>query len=1018
MSPLTEKPSAASAPAEKPAASREKEALQPEFLEIEKQIRDVSSAIEPPAFPPAFVPAKSKDIAERNRLSGEWKKLTADPRGDTERSLVVLRELAKSNPGTALQRAKLILDLLTAYSKDLQQYRLEHQALEKMSINAASAALTVPADDVRTILAGPPRLPREEPVELNVWQQRLEGEWRELAAEIGAAIGTPEEAASVDAEAVRTRIAEYLEDARKYEAACKTFGKERFKAEFGFPPDMTDEEIQQFLADIIAPLPRPQDAKKQENKTDATVQTAYEEIERARLEMSRKLPLFLLHGFTDSLKDKVVGYIMKREVYEQKVLERPSVVSSWALYMGIAVNELGEEVLESAIGWPDKLFGLDAKDLRLFSPAARLKIINGWKDVSLKLAAKGIPVESLGSVLRTLNKSPIGPAFWSELMTIESPATVLLWAYYMHTSDDKLKACVQFGSFIALSGLSNKAVGSMLTRMGIGLKTPGVPYVKIVVALILAFVASEKINDLSTWADTKLWPDSPLKQEVMTALGFIGADAAFGQGYETVEAMGLVTLNPEQDMDSFFKRQSVLPDYEKGVLDQSYYQTVDAWNGRVDAAIAAEKNPIRKKLWEEEKITDPLFWGERMSVRLYAQVSRLKAIEDDKAFWYGLAQKGLIQSKADLNALDLATSDTGDLRNDRVLGNALGSGPLSHIRTYMEGGAFGSRTIAGDSDLLPLWEEYKSLAQQVAKSVSIYRHLGIYPPETGRTQWLGDIRGEKMPVTPQVERGLVEEIAYRNRRQRAISSSTHSALENRDYAERVIESVPFVDTQSFFQWLNLAESHTDEQTEDLNKLKTFVRLNAKYFHGRELDRVLQPFTARAASGERATYEDLEGVYTRMSDFLMERSLKETTIKPLPASVLEQLRISVPLAFEQRGVFAEENINMLKRLEQNKEFVHSMYADCLVMRSVEYSSFIRVECFLVYGNSPDRNKWRISEISTIMPRMLERGKRVYDVPQNSISRSIPYEEWMKAHPDDARRFAVPLDALEKANRLKK
>ncbi len=1037
MGESTEKPSAAPAPHEKSRVSPDKQALKTEFEVIEEKIQVLAGSLESPAFPPAFVSSTEADTKEQARLFSLFQKLSADPRGKVEESLGVLKKSVTQNPADAANKAKLILSMMLDYVTELERYRADSALLKVKAMNSATKLIDVPSAAFVTILAGPPRLPREEPKELTVWQNRLQTDWEELCARIALAMT---QNAQTDIPALQKKIADYCDDVSQYEAACRTFGLERFKKEFGFPADMTDAEIQQFLADIVAPLPHP-DTAKGENRTDSALQKSYSELERARSEMEQKLPLFLLHGFTDSLRGKMVNYIMKRDVYERRVLEKPSNVATWALYMGIAANELGEELLENSIGWPKTMFGLQAKDLSLFPPKTRLQIVNGWKEVSLKLAKKGVPVESLSSILGTLNKSPVGPKFWSELMAIESPATVLLWAYYMHSSDDKFKACVQFGSFIALSGASNKLLAiadGVFARMGIGMRIPGHPVVKLTFALLLAFLSASAIDQFSIWANTKLWPDSTFKHGVMTGLDLISVRGPVSQAYQILERGGALTLDPDQDTDSFLSRENVHVDYEalydstlglaadtfvndatsqpsrseESVVNNSYFQTVKAWNTRVDIAIAAEKNPIRKKLWEEEKIEDPLLWGERMSVRLYAQVAALKGIENTLAM--GLIKKGVIRVKADLNGLDIATRDDGVLRNDRELSNAFGTGTLSNIRVYMEGGLLVSRTIAEDHELVSLWNDYKSMLQPIAKSVSIYKHLGIYPPHIGRKQWLGEITGQALPPTAQVERGLVEEIAYRNRRQRAIASTTHSDLENRDYAEQVVDSVAYVEPQSFFQWLNLAESNAPEQEEDVAQLKRFVRLNAAYFHGRDLDRVLQPFAVRAATGQQATYEDLEGMYTRMSDFLLERSLKDTAIKPLPASVLQELRLNPRLAFEQRGVFGSGQKEMMMLLQQNKTFLHAMYGDCLVLRSTDYPSFVRVECLLVFGNTTDRSTWRISEISTLIPKMLEKGHTVYGEPQDTIPRSIPYADWMKAHPEDLHRFAAPLDALEKAN----
>lgn len=740
-----------------------------------------------PAMPPRI-----GDPEQLRLLKEQRDRLAA---GDAYGQLLTnLREtiqiLEKSDAPAARERLALLLGIL-------QPYIAHARACEAMTAQQSTAIrerlqLRDGADPFlrQALTTGAPfEPPSDAPEPLQMEWKRLEVEHRDILRMIVSSL-QPDAALGVVGEA-RGKWMAYQRAVQEYEERCRVLGRRAFLRDLHFPEDLTDRELNEFLSDLTAPIPDPASAQSESRKED--LKRMHVSLESERRMIANKLPAMLLHPVGSVLRkewlEKITEFLMRRALFEQAMGIADVRSETWLLYAGMVVNELAEEGFETFL----KLDGesalrkqfLKCDWFRNLDAAARSKILQGWQEVKGALAAKGVPVQRIGNVLQFLNRSSLGPRFWSELLSVESGATVLLWGYYLSTAENKFKASLQFGSFIALSSASNRCLRHArvaLRGLEIHTKLPKHPAVQFAAALFVAYVGAEKIDQFTTWIDRQ-FPDDPWKHDTEIMLSMVSGESimtTLGQGYDAgvdallgvapqaraaLEKAGLYAFDPDRTgVLDFLGQENIVFDEKKKRFERQYSHSWKDWNARLDALIAAEQNPILKRLWTLQKIEDPSRWAARRSVILYSQTRALQATEN--ALATALQKDGLIGSRSDLPLLTIATRD-GEGRNDRAVAFALGSGldapALPAIANAME------RRPAGDG-LKVMWEEYVRVAKEIAKDVSIYRHVGVY----NRRDWLGEPVGGDMP--PMVRDGMMEEIRSAVERRRAVRADQYGAL--------------------------------------------------------------------------------------------------------------------------------------------------------------------------------------------------------------------------------------------------
>lgn len=615
----------------------------------------------------------------------------------------------------------------------------------------------------------------------------------------------------------------YQADTEQYDRDCAEAGKKSFLKNLGLPEEMGTKDFDGLIAEVLKPLDTPDQAKNPKLKEDIkrmeNVRKTYEALETDRAGYARKIEggLFrkpISKEDQEKWASQFSTYLLKRDLYERLMLQRDSSTSKLMLYAGMVVNEIGEELGEDLFKLSDKTlyekYVLKVPFIANLDAAARTKLLSGWTSVVDALKAKGVPTASMGKMFAFLNRTPLGPKFWGDLLKVESPATVVLWGMFMYTAEDKVKAAAQFGSFLATSKMSNRVVegayaaASKMIDAEIRLvqlmadgpqkaqkmarlqkfkrwwdKTPGGTAVKFSVAMLVAVGMSDTLDQLSTKLD-KAIPDSETKHYIEVGLRVISTEFLVGEADELLYETGAFNVNPLRDQMQFFTNERFNltegPDFVQ-------FHTIEDWNERVDQSIEAEKskgpqaNLIAIEMFKLQRIDDPVKWSERQSVALFGQVSTLRGSEKDLGT--ELASRGIIDSPSALNACEIAIADGVEQRNDRQLEYALGVGTgspgLKAARLFFED----ETKVPKDDPLREKWNEYVALSKEIARAVSVYKKLGLYG---SKEEWFGayppktdDPEGS---LPPKVKRGMIEELAFRAKWAQATDRKSYPNLTN------------------------------------------------------------------------------------------------------------------------------------------------------------------------------------------------------------------------------------------------
>lgn len=804
-------------------------------LLTQKELEQLRSLLSQGPLPPPFV-AMPRDEKEKQRLETQYEAFLSSeqPSGVRYRRLLdgldeVFSYLSKQDTAAAKERATLLSQILADFGAELAAHNAAARAMTENTRDGIVAFLTLDpalAPFVETTITqdGPLAPPPGAPQELAETNRVLQLQWEDLLQKTADAFNARNPAG------LRQRWLAYRTALDAYETACASAGRKEFLRASGLPEDMTEQEFAAFQADLFAPLVAPKG-----DLHPAVLKSAqghFATLEKLRAELSVKFPLNMRHGFPEGNRaewgQQLCTFMMQRSLYETGVQRTPSTMSKWLLYAGIVVNEVGEEFGENMFQFSQKSlyerFALRVPFVANLDAAARARLFAGWDGVVNGLKARGVPAESLGKIFGFMGRTPMGPKFWGELLKVESPLTVLLWGAFMYSSEDKVKAAVQFGSFIAVSNASNMAfklaeegfrdsaaralkkaraiadpakraaalqkAERYAERMKWMAKGPANPALKFAMAMGLAIGLSSTIDYYAEQID-KAIPDSETKHDAEVFLSIVSSEALIGHVDEALEAYGVFTVNPLRDQMEFLGDENILA--EGTNIDRMRFHTIDDWNARVDQAIAAERgrgdkaNVVAIAMFELQKIQDPETWAQRQSVELYAQSASLRAMEAELGA--ALAQRGVIGGADGLNAWAIATADGGDARNDRELEYALGVGKnspgLKAARAFFDNAA----SLPAEDPLREQWKQYVALATSVAKAVSVYRNLGLY---RSRAEWLGSgmPAAEGTEALPEkVMQGMYEEMAYRMRFRRATDPASYPNIPRPHFDRMLAEAM-------------------------------------------------------------------------------------------------------------------------------------------------------------------------------------------------------------------------------------
>ncbi len=830
------------------------------------------------------------------------------------------------------RRCELVKD---ATAEQLRQYREECEKFARETVRALRTNLELPESAephlLRAITIGPPAAP---PVESDEWKRRHAGimeEWKE----VGAVLAQSFSGGGQEKSDARTQWLAYQEHVEAYESDAEKQGKREFLVAVGFPEDMHDDEFEEFLRDILAPLPDPSKAVDPKYRGKAAEWHATLEAERA--ELAAKLPLIFRHERDADARriasDRIALFLIRRELYERKFFLKSTEISKWSIYAGVFANEAWEEGLEDTI-MLNRIEFIRNLDARL-----RRKVLEGWRGCSSALAARGVPMESMGKVLRYMDELPMGPKFWRRMFSIQSPVTVFLLGYYLYQSENKMKAATTFMSFVGMSNamefggeklaaVFDASLAKLIQRLekaqsaihdvrklekirrrlsvlkkmqNLG-KIPVPAPIKFAIILTAAIGVSKQIDAATTWIDEQI-AEGTFKRRVSTVLQTL--EVPFVWITEIAENLGgYGAVNPEVDAMRVLGADTAV----------GYHHTIEDWNKRTDVAMLEEKNPVLRELWKLRKIDDPMRWADQQSVVLFSQVSSLKQQED--ALERQLADRGM---KIELNACGIATEGNGvddaDKRNDEKLKMAFGWATVTPaIRDRIVPTLVGIEkakayvlSLPKDDELRKAFTEYEKLAHAVAKEVSVYRHLGLY----NRTQWLGDLEklSDGIAFPTQVQRGLVEQIVFETQRRKRTRPEYYD-LPPEKYAEYLISAVQLEDAlplsivDKFFletseragemwrelrAWLQHPDQpfpiDTQEDREHGAKRRALFELMVaahdagKIVPAKELSRILGDIREAILQGRAVTLEELQKKREELNQAVLDSSLAHEGIYP-------------------------------------------------------------------------------------------------------------------------------------------
>ena len=436
-------------------------------------------------------------------------------------------------------------------------------------------------------------------------------------------------------------------------------------------------------------------------------------------------------------------------------------------YLGIAVEEIVEEGAEDLLKFgkrpagtmPVLRFMKTPEWLQRLDAGTRAKVLEGYKQAKLKIGPKS---PRLSKLLDSVNRSPFGKNFLKQLLTVESPVTVMLWTMYVYSSGNPLRATMNFASFMATSAASNALLATstrMLAQAAIWAqrakrfrtaraflmlaRLPKHPVIQLTAALGLALGLSPVIDKITGWVDEKI-PDGKWKRGANNTIDIVSGSSIIDSGeFIGKDVLGLWNVDPELDAFSYLNRDVLY------ITGRGKINTLPDWNGAVDRAIDDEMNPLMQELHKLE-YADGGSWKNRHAFELYGLVAH--ASELQSAIAAGLVEKNVISDLKDFDFLSIATSDSSKQRPDWAVKEAEdGGGKLGKAFEYLQG-------LDEENELAKIWKSFRQLVGRIAERVTTFRHLNLYD----KKRWLEPRNGERM--TQVVQDGLASEINYQLQR--------------------------------------------------------------------------------------------------------------------------------------------------------------------------------------------------------------------------------------------------------------
>ncbi len=743
----------------------------------------------------------------------------------------------------------------------------------------------------------------------------------------------------------------------------------------------------------------------------------------------------------EAVAKALAAFLMQRRVYEARLNNRePEKASKLYLYLGVAAEEGAEELAEGKFSFkklpegraPVLRFLRTPEWMQRLDAGTRQKMLEGFRDARLALGQKA---PRLSQVLGSMERSPVGRQFWKQLLTIESPVTVMLYAMYVHTSGNPLKATLNYAAFLTTSAASNALLESavrMLAQSAIWAqrarnfrtasallklaRLPKNPVIIFAAALAIALGLSQVIDDITSWIDEKI-PDTPEKQAVNNALNVVSG----GSTIESVEFLagevGLRKADPETEAFSYLSQE--LLTVESGGMQRRKMNGITDWNGTVDRAITSEVNPLMQELWKLEYASGSGAWADRHAFELYCDVQRAQELE--RSIGAELAERGVLQNPQSFGMLWIATMDSGNDRPDWAVKRTEddASGPQGKAIAYIKG-------LKEDDDLAKTWKYYRPLVQRIAEKVTTFLHLGMYK----REQWLGANGAKGMPEM--ARRGIAAEISYQIAR-RDILTFREGNVYDKDSFMKLVTDVeqrrasrdvpmklrlqserpwpnPFTDIKG---WLERLVIHND-----LNKSAT------DDVHRHFLEKMLGAMNAETLQHKNAFK------FRQLSEAILQECQEDplTAMHALPLAYMEAMPDEELLKSAYPSTWWQDEFNALDAQLQKTKNPRDRLSTRVHMLEVflnyreygaagvpilsthkTFANDLNVAGAVKFFYRPRERRWYVhTRASASMPYIAISGLGSrHRFPDLNIGKVQPFSEWRAEHVEIARRVAPQL-----------
>jgi hypothetical protein len=488
----------------------------------------------------------------------------------------------------------------------------------------------------------------------------------------------------------------------------------------------------------------------------------------------------------DAVLKTLAVFVHQRRMYEARLQKaEPDKSSNIYAYLGVAAEEVAEEFAEGSINFGTLKPG-QAPVLRFLKLpnwftrmdiAAQRNMLVGFQKAKEMLGANA---PKISEVLGSLEKSPIGSKFWKQLMTIESPVTVALYAMYVHSSGNPLKATMDFAGFLATSAASNALLASATellagaalvaqraknTELALRLLTlarlPKHPAIQFAAAIGIALGMSPVIDACTSWVDEQI-PDSAKKRGLNNAISIVSGSSIIDSAQFLWTESGFGSIDTETDATSYLSKEVLAGAWDStGIIQSRKMNGIIDWNEKVDRAAENETNPLMRKLHQLEHADYGGPWAQRRAFELYSFTEQAKQLQS--AIGAELVKRGKIKNAGSFDLLTIATSDTSEERPDwqmKIMED--------DTRTATGASIAYIKSLGEKDELSQLWKSYRPLLKIISERVATYRHLQIYNKQT----WLGDGKQKEMPKM--VQDGIAAEISYQMQRKDILTYSKNS----------------------------------------------------------------------------------------------------------------------------------------------------------------------------------------------------------------------------------------------------